>query len=117
MVKIARSEIRDPRFKSSLNKRKSQPQSLAAAFGGLLKIFGGRASDADLAARWREIMGSDIANLCDLEKISGASNKIAYIKVKNPSMALPLSYRASEIKEKINAYFGREFVGKIIVKK
>ena len=42
--------------KINLDVRKSRPQTLASAFGGLMEIFGGRAGDADLAKNWENIV-------------------------------------------------------------
>ena len=46
--------------------RIKRPQSIAGALGGLFKIFGVRASDSDLVARWPEIIGSEISNMADI---------------------------------------------------
>ena len=49
--------------KVNLELRKSRPQTLAAAFGGLLEMFGGRTSDADLINNWEKIVGTDTAKI------------------------------------------------------
>ncbi|MCL2331569.1 MAG: DUF721 domain-containing protein [Proteobacteria bacterium] len=112
-------------IKPNLEKRKLRPQSLGGAFGGLLKIFGARASDSDLAARWAEIAGKDIADMADLAGISkgiknretGAGGRTLTIRAKNPAFALALSYRAEEIRIAVNKYFGYDAVSKIKVTK
>lgn len=98
--------------------RNSRPQSLGGAFGGLLKMFGARASDADLSARWDEIVGMDLAHIGRLSGIRAIKNKQFNITLKAPvpAMATELSYRTEEFREKINKYFGYEAVGKITVK-
>jgi len=109
----------------NLDKRRERPTSLGGAFGGLLKLFGARASDADLAARWGEIVGADIANMADLAGISkgvrnkgkGISGRTLTIRAKNPAFALPLSYRTEEIRASVNKYFGFEAIEKIILRK
>ena len=94
---------------------------MAGAVGGLLRIFGGRASDADLLERWDEIVGHDLAKLGKLvgvRAIGGASQKPKRFNIKIkptvPAMKMELSYRAEEFRAKINKYFGYEAVGKIV---
>ncbi len=103
----------------NLLSRTSRPQSLGGAFGGLMRIFGARASDADLAARWDEIIGSDLARIGRLYGIRATKNKQFNITLKAPvsAMATELSYRKEDFREKINKYFGYEAVGKIIIGK
>ncbi len=105
--------------KPNLEKRYTRPQTLASAFGGLMKVFGTRASDADLANRWDEIMGDDIASIAKLVAITKTPNKKFNIAVRaaNPAFALPLSYRTGEITEKINKYFGFDAVNKVTIRK
>ncbi len=102
-----------------LNERNARPQTIGGALGGLIKIFGVRASDADLVARWDEIMGADIASIARLVAIKknrdGTFNVV--IRPVVPAMALQLSYRADEIIQKINKYFGYNAVGKISFRK
>ena len=99
--------------------RTERPQTLAAALGGLIKIFGGHASDADLAARWSEIMGRDIGGISTLAGITKTRDKKFNIAVrpKNPAFALQLSYQAAEITKRINKYFGYNAVNKITFRK
>jgi len=47
--------------KPNLEKRKSRPQSFAAVLSGMLRAVGGRASDADIADKWSEIVGTELA--------------------------------------------------------
>ncbi|MCL1891958.1 MAG: DUF721 domain-containing protein [Alphaproteobacteria bacterium] len=125
--------------KPNLSLRTSRPQSLGGAFGGLLKIFGVRASDADLAARWNEIIGADLARLAKLQGIRSVgahscapsvakrpikrAQKCAptkfniTLKAVQPAFAMELSYRTEEFRARINKYFGYDAVGKITVKK
>lgn len=104
---------------NKLETRVARPQTLAAALGGLIRIFGGHASDADLAARWAEIMGADIgaiSTLAAIHKTKDGKFNIA-IKPKNPAFALQLSYDAPEITKRINKYFGFDAVNKITFRK
>ena len=105
--------------KPNLSGRISRPQSLGGAFGGLLKIFGVRASDADLASRWDEIIGSDLARIGKLSGIKKTKDKKINILIKPavPAMATELSYRTEEFRLKINKYFGYDAVEKIIIGK
>lgn len=99
--------------------RTKRPQSIAGALGGLLKIFGVRASDSDLVARWREIIGNEIANLADIcavKKMRTGEYNIV-LRPRNPAYTLKLSYMTDEIKNKINKYFGTACVGKISFRK
>ena len=87
--------------------------------GGLMRHFGFRASDADLAARWPEIMGADIATIAQIaaiKKMRDGRYNIA-IRPKNPAFTLQLSYMTDEITKKLNNYFGRTAIGKISFRK
>ncbi len=105
--------------KPNLDRRISRPHTMGSAFGGLMKIFGRVASDADLAARWDEIMGSDIASIAKLAAITKTKNKRFNIAVRaaNPAFALQLSYQREEISQRINKYFGFDAVEKITIRK
>ncbi len=105
--------------RNKLITRFQRPQTVSSAFGGLMKIFGARASDADLAHRWDEIMGRDIAENAELAGIRTTRDKkfIISVRAKNPAGALQLSYQKMEIQNKINNYFGYDAVSKIQVKK
>lgn len=87
--------------------------------GGLLRIFGARASDADLAARWDEIMGPEIAAVARIAAVRKTRDNKYTIAIRpaNPAFALQLSYQADEITKKINKYFGYDAVGKITFRK
>ena len=99
--------------------RIKRPQSIAGALGGLFKIFGVRASDSDLVARWPEIMGPEISNMADICAIkktrTGEYNIV--LRPRNPAYTLKLSYMTNDIKKKINKYFGTDCVGKISFRK
>ena len=99
--------------------RVARPQTLAGAMGGLMRHFGVRASDADVAARWPEIMGADsaaIAQIAAIKKMCDGRYNIA-IRPKNPAFTLQLSYMTDEITKKLNNYFGRTAIGKISFRK
>lgn len=104
---------------NKLNQRTSRPQTIAGAMGGVLKIFGIRASDSDLVARWAEIMGSEIANKANIIAIKKTKNNKFNVVIRptNPALALQLSYMSEEIKNKINKYFGRDAIEKISIRK
>ncbi len=103
--------------KPNLSKRLSRPQTLGGAFGNLMKLFGVRASDADLANRWDEIVGTDLARLGRLSgtKAVGKQFKIT-IRPTVPAMSMELKYRAEEFKIKIDKYFGYDAVEGISVR-
>lgn len=104
---------------NKFNQRTSRPQTIAGAMGGLLKIFGIRASDSDLVARWSEIMGSEISSIATIAAIKKTrDNKFnVVIRPTNSAYTLQLSYMAEEIKTRINKYFGRDAVEKISFRK
>lgn len=87
--------------------------------GGVLKIFGVRASDADLVARWDEIMGADIAAVARVAAVKKTRDGkyVVALRPANPAMALALSYRADDIARRIDKYFGRAAVEKITFRK
>ncbi len=105
--------------KSEFSERTKRPQTIAGALGGLMKIFGARASDADLVARWGEIIGDEIAslaNICAVKKMRDGTYNIT-LRPQNPAYTLKLSYMTDEIKNKIDKYFGAKCVGKISFRK
>lgn len=103
----------------NLEERSKRPQTIAGALGGLIRIFGVRASDADLAQRWDEIMGPDIAAVAALVAIKKNRDDTFNVVIRPtvPAYALQLSYRADEIIKKINKYFGYNAVSKISFRK
>ena len=102
-----------------LNERTKRPQTIAGALGGLIRSFGVRASDADLVARWDEIMGSDIAMVARVVAIKKNRDDTFNVVLRPsvPAYALQLSYRSNEIIAKINKYFGYDAVSKISFRK
>ena len=105
--------------RNKFDQRLSRPQTLAGAMGGLLKIFGIRASDSDLIARWSEIMGPEISSIATIAAIKKTHNNKFNISIRptNPAFTLQLSYMLEEIKERINKYFGRDAIEKITFRK
>ena len=101
------------------DERTKRPQTIGGALGGLIKIFGIRASDSDLAARWDEIMGTDIASVARLAAIRKNRDNTFNIVIRpaHPAYALQLSYQSYEIIKRINKYFGYDAVGKISFRK
>ena len=96
-----------------------RPQTIAGAMGGLMRHLGVRASDADLVARWSEIMGGEIsaiAGVVAIKKMRDGRYNIA-IRPLSPAFTLQLSYMTGEITEKLNNYFGRDAIGKISFRK
>ena len=105
--------------KVNLELRKSRPQTLASAFGGLMEMFGGRASDADLVNNWAKIVGGDISKISSVVAVKLSRDKKFNIVLRpiSPAFALELSYKVDEIKNKIDKYYGREATGKITIRK
>lgn len=102
-----------------IDSRYSRPQTIAGALGGLIRIFGVRASDSDLQARWAQIMGADISSVASLAAIKKNRDNTFNIVIRptNPAYALQLSYRRDEIITRINKYFGYDAVSKISFRK
>jgi len=105
--------------KQNLDIRKSRPQTLAAVLGGLMETLGVRASDADLSANWRNIVGNEIANIAKVVAIKTLRNNKFNIVLQpvSSAFALELSYKMNEIIEKVNKYYGRDAVAKITIRK
>ncbi len=101
------------------SKRASHPQTMAGIMGGFLKLFGARASDSDLVARWAEIMGPEISSVATLAAIKKMPSDRFNIVIRptNPAYTLQLSYMADDITKRINKYFGYDAVGKISFRK
>ena len=99
--------------------RGRRPQTIAGAIGGLMQMFGPRASDADLMRRWDDVMGPDIAAIAKLAAIKKTPDKKFNVAVRaaNPAFALQLSYMTDEIRARINKYFGYDAVAKVTVRK
>ena len=106
-------------IKPNLTNRTTRPTTFAGALGGLMQIFGVRASDTDLANRWNDIMGDDIASVATLVTIKKTiGNKFSIvIKPTNPALTLQLSYQKDEILRRINKYFGYDAISKITFRK
>lgn len=104
---------------NKLSKRDEHPVTFAGALGSLMRIFGIRASDSDLTARWSEIMGDKIASVAQLVATKKGPDKKFTIVLRphNPAMALELSYMRDEIIELINKYFGYDAVSKLTFRK
>lgn len=109
-----------------LSKRTTRPHSIGGAFGGLMRMLGTRASDADLAKRWAEIMGPEISNLATLAGISKTGMRTMNgksigrnmtIRANIPAMATMLSYQAPEIIKRVNKYYGYDAIGRVTIKK
>ncbi len=105
--------------KVNLEIRKSRPQTLAAAFGGLMEMFGVRTSDAELVNNWQKIAGDGISKISNVVAVKLNRDKKFNIVLRpiSPAFALELSYKVDEIKTKINKYYGREAVAKITIRK
>ena len=105
--------------KTKMDIRKSRPQTLAAAFGGLIEMFGGRVGDADLINNWKKIVGDDVAKISNVVAIKLSRDKKFNVIVRPvlPAFALELSYKLDEIKNKIDDYYGRDAVNKITIRK
>lgn len=101
------------------SKRAARPQSMAGVMGGFLKMFGARASDSDLVARWGEIMGPEISAVATLAAIKKMRDDKFNVTIRpaNPAYTLQLSYMADDITGRINKYFGYDAVGKISFRK
>jgi len=94
-------------------KHDPRPAFIGAVINKFLHGLGAKASDADLSAKWAEIVGGD----SELIKISrGIKDRTVYIRAKNPAARLTMSYQTDEIIGKINTYFGYNAVAKIVVK-
>jgi len=105
--------------KINLDVRKSRPQTLAAAFGGLMEIFGGRVSDADLAKKWKDVVSRDISDIANVVAIKKTRDKKFNIVLRpvSPAFALELSYKIEDCKKQINNYYGYDAVAKITIRK
>ena len=111
--------------KPNLEKRTTRPTSLAGAFGGLLRLLGASVSDSDLAARWPDVVGAEIAGMATLIGISKSGKKAdgkitartLTVRTTVPAMATALQYRTGEIIKSVNRYFGYDAIGKVVVKK
>lgn len=105
--------------KVNLESRKSRPQTLAAAFGGLMEKFGVRVGDADLANNWENVIGKDISKISNVVAIKTTRDKKFNIVLRpvSPAFALELSYKIDECIKKINKYYGWDAVSKITIRK
>lgn len=105
--------------KVNLDVRKSRPQTLASAFGGLMEIFGARTTDADLAKNWKNIVSRDISDIANVVAVRKTRDKKFNIVLRpaSPAFALELSYKIEECKKQINKYYGADSVAKITIRK
>ena len=102
-----------------LEKRITRPTTIAGVFGNFFQMFHRPASATDLAQRWDEIIGPDIADIAKLVAIKQTIDKkySVVIKPTNPALALQLSYSQDEILRRINEYFGYPAISKITFRK
>lgn len=74
---------------------------------------------ADLLSHWPEIAGSDLAGLCQPERIrwprTSATDGGTLILRAAAGRGLDVQYAASTLIERINAYFGHRAIGKVKV--
>lgn len=105
--------------KVNLDVRKSRPQTLASAFGGLMEIFGARTSDADLSKNWKNIVSKDISDIANVVALKKTRDKRFNIVLRpvSPAFALELSYKVEDCKHQINKYYGYDAVAKITIRK
>ena len=103
----------------NLDVRKSRPQTLASAFGGLMEIFGARTGDADLAKNWKNIVSRDISDIANVVAVKKTRDKKFNIVLRPvlPAFALELSYKVEECKKQIEKYYGTDSVAKITIRK
>ena len=95
------------------NKRDMRPAFVGAAINKLLSRLGAKASDAELAARWTDIMGDGT----EMMKMSrGIKGRTIYVRAKNPAERLAVSYQSADMIKKINDYFGYDAVEKVVVR-
>ena len=99
--------------------RKSRPQTLASALGGLLEMFGARASDADLAKNWKNIVSKDISDIASVIAVKKTRDKKFNIVLRpiSPAFALELSYKVEDCKKQLNNYYGYDAIAKITIRK
>ena len=93
--------------KASFCIRKSRPQTLASALGGLLEKFGARTSDADLVKNWKNIVSNDISNIANVVAVKKTRDKKFNVVLRSvsPAFALELSYKLEDCKKQINKYY------------
>ena len=105
--------------KERIEKRISNPQTLASAFGSLMDAFGVRASDAGLTENWINIVGVEISNISNVVAVKKTRNNKFNIVLRpvSPAFSLELSYKTKECIEKINNYYGYDAVEKITIRK
>lgn len=106
-------------IKTKLADRASRPQTVASVFGGILQTFGINVSCTDIVNNWAKIVGTDISNISKVLSVKNTKNKKVNVVLcpLNPALALELSYKLEECTNKINAYYGKNIVNKIIIKK
>jgi len=106
-------------IKNKLANRASRPQTVASIFGGVLQIFGVNASSTDVINNWEQIVGKDIAGISKVLAVKNTKDKKLNIVLRplNPAFALELSYKITECIDKINAYYGKQIVDKITIRK
>lgn len=105
--------------KAKIEKRFSNPQTLASAIGSLMNVFGARASDANLAENWASIVGPEIANISSVVAVKKTRNNKFNIVLRpiSPAFSLELSYKTEECIKKVNVYYGYDAVEKITIRK
>lgn len=80
------------------DERSKRPQTIGGALGGLIKIFGIRASDSDLANRWDEIMGTDIASVARLAAIKKNRDNTFNVVIQPPTLHMHYNCHINQTK-------------------
>ena len=72
---------------------------------------------ADLIAMWGQIVGTEVANYCEPEKVEFRKGEktdgVLRLKVSSGASALEIKHREKSIVEKVNSFFGYGVISKI----
>ncbi|MCB9958988.1 MAG: DUF721 domain-containing protein [Rhodospirillaceae bacterium] len=97
----------------------AQARSLGSIVGPIAgKLAGGRRmAMAEVAVRWRDIVGDDLADRCIIDKFvpqrAGQSDGGTLTLRTHPADALDVQHAGGLIAERVNAYLGHRAVGRI----
>ena len=108
----------------NLSTRTARPHTIGGAFSSFLRAFGRHASDADLAARWDEVIGPEFAgqvklvSLSKIKKTAGENGggRTLTVRATVSAMSTLLNYRRDDIRARVNKYFGYDAIGMVRIK-
>lgn len=94
--------------------KKSNEYTLKQAIGEMLKTYqlDSRLNETSVVNAWEKVMGQVIAKYTLSVRMQ---NAVLYVRVQSAALKQELTYRRSEIAEKLNSECGGEIVREVVI--